>query len=53
MARKAGLTLVGRAKGARFIVLSGAERIVHDADARDVAEEDRRRHRKGALGDEE
>ena len=29
------------------------ERIVRDADARDVAEEDRRHHRKSALGDEE
>lgn len=53
LARKAGLTLIGRAKGARFVVLSGAERIVRDADARDVAEEDRRHQRKSALGDEE
>lgn len=32
LARRAGLTLVGRAKGKRFLVLSGAERMVYDAD---------------------
>jgi FdhD protein len=31
LARKAGLTLIGRAKGRRFIVLSGAERLQFDA----------------------
>ena len=31
LAREAGLTLVGRAKGRRFIVLSGTERIIYDA----------------------
>ena len=31
LAREAGLTLVGRAKGRRFIVLSGMERIIYDA----------------------
>jgi FdhD protein len=46
LARKAGLTLIGRAKGARFVALSGAERIVYDADARDVVEEDRKHQRK-------
>jgi FdhD protein len=51
LARKAGLTLIGRAKGARFIALSGAERIVYDADARDVIEEDRKHQRK-SRGDE-
>ena len=48
LARKAGLTLIGRAKGARFTVLSGNNRILRDADARSVAEEDRRLARKGA-----
>ena len=32
LARKAGLTLIGRARGKRFLALSGAERIVFDAD---------------------
>jgi FdhD protein len=30
LARRAGLTLVGRARGRRFIVLAGEERIVYD-----------------------
>ena len=32
LARQAGLTLVGRAKGKRFIALSGTERLVFDAN---------------------
>lgn len=51
LARQAGLTLIGRAKGSRFTTLSGAERIVYDADARQVAEEDKRHRRKGAFED--
>ncbi len=51
LARKAGLTLIGRAKGARFTVLSGDQRILRDADARAVAEEDRRLGRKGGEDD--
>ena len=35
LARKAGLTLIGRARGKRFTALAGVERIVHDADAND------------------
>ncbi len=39
LARKAGLTLIGRAKGKRFIALSGIERILFDnADATNVIE---------------
>jgi FdhD protein len=49
LARKAGLTLIGRAKGSRFIVLSGAERIVYDADAREVVEEGRRSRREASV----
>jgi FdhD protein len=52
LARRAGLTLVGRARGARFVVLAGEERILRDADAREVAEEDRSQRRKGAARDE-
>ncbi len=52
LARKAGLTLVGRARGARFVVLAGAERIEFDADARTVAEEDAMARRKGSRDEE-
>ncbi len=48
LARKAGLTLIGRARGARFIVLSGAERIEFDTDAGEE-NEDPRHIRKGAV----
>jgi len=52
LARKAGLTLIGRAKGARFVTLAGEWRILRDADARMIAEQDRRGERKGAVRDE-
>jgi FdhD protein len=52
LARKANLTLIGRAKGARFVVLAGEARIEYDADARAVAEEDSKSRRKGARDDE-
>ena len=32
LARKVGMTLIGRARGRRFIVLSGGEKIIHDAE---------------------
>ena len=51
LARQAGLTLIGRARGRRFTALSGAERIIFDADAASEPEEDARRHRKGAGHD--
>jgi FdhD protein len=47
LARQTGLTLVGRARGRRFVALSGAERIVFDADLTRVGDEDRRHARKG------
>ena len=46
LARKAGLTLIGRARGKRFIALAGHERLVFDADATVGADEDRRYRRK-------
>jgi FdhD protein len=52
LARKANLTLIGRAKGSRFVVLAGEGRIEYDADARAVAEEDSKTRRKGARDDE-
>lgn len=51
LAKRAGLTMIGRAKGKRFLTLSGAERIVYDADARAVAEEAKHLRRKGAEDD--
>lgn len=52
LAQKAGLTLIGRARGKRFVALAGLERIVFDADLSRVADEDRRHGRKGAAADE-
>jgi FdhD protein len=52
LARKSGLTLIGRAKGGRFIALSGAERIVYDVDAREAAGEERRHQRKSSIADD-
>jgi FdhD protein len=52
LARKAGLTLIGRARGKRFLALSGAERIVFDADLRYVEDESAKHRRKGAGGDD-
>jgi FdhD protein len=51
LARQAGLTLIGRARGKRFVALSGAERIVFDADAARVVEEDFKHARKGGLAE--
>lgn len=51
LARKANLTLIGRAKGKRFIALAGTERLIYDADAKTVAEEDKRHGRKGSAED--
>jgi FdhD protein len=48
LARKANLTLIGRARGKRFIALAGLERIVFDADLGQAEEEDRRHARKGS-----
>ena len=47
LARKAGLTLIGRARGKRFVALAGYERLIFDADATQGADEDRRYRRKG------
>ena len=52
LARRANLTLIGRAKGRRFVALAGAERIVHDLDPAKVAEEDARHQRKGGRADD-
>ena len=51
LARNANLTLIGRARGKRFIALSGEERIVFDADPGSVQDEDSRHARKGQGAD--
>ncbi|MGE5268929.1 MAG: formate dehydrogenase accessory sulfurtransferase FdhD, partial [Thiohalocapsa sp.] len=53
LARQAGLTLVGRAKGRRFIALSGSERIVFDGDPHAVADEPARLGRKASPAEED
>jgi len=49
LARKADLTLVGRAKGKRFVALAGEHRIRFDSDPAAVEEEGARHQRKGSL----
>ncbi len=48
LARDAGLTLVGRARGKRFLALAGEDRIVFDADSDVQEDEPKRAGRKGA-----
>lgn len=52
LARKSGLTLIGRARGKRFVALSGEDRIVYDQDLAYVEEESSKHRRKGAAGDD-
>ena len=49
LARQADLTLIGRARGKRFIALSGQHRIEYDLDPRDMSEEETRHQRKGSV----
>jgi FdhD protein len=49
LARRADLTLIGRAKGRRFIALAGEHRIVYDADPRAVSDEPRTVQRKASV----
>jgi FdhD protein len=52
LARKANLTLIGRARGKRFIALAGEDRIVFDQDLAYIAEESARHRRKAAVHDD-
>ena len=52
LARQVGMTLVGRARGRRFVALAGQERIVFDQDPSSVAEEGARSRRKGGDRDD-
>ncbi|MFM9845968.1 MAG: formate dehydrogenase accessory sulfurtransferase FdhD [Hyphomicrobiaceae bacterium] len=49
LAKKADLTLIGRARGKRFIALAGTQRIKFDADLASVGEEDRKHARKASV----
>lgn len=49
LARRANLTLIGRAKGKRFLCVSGGDRLVFDADPDRVPEESPRVRRKAGL----
>src|SRR5918995_1153090 len=51
LARQCGLTLIGRARGKRFIALSGQDRIVFDQNLDYVEEESAKHRRQGAEGD--
>jgi FdhD protein len=51
LARKAGLTLIGRMRGKRFVALAGESRIVFDQDLAYVEEESAKHRRKGAADD--
>jgi FdhD protein len=52
LARKANLTLIGRARGKRFVALAGEGRIVFDQDLSFVEEESAKHRRKAAVHDE-
>jgi len=52
LARQVGMTVIGRARGKRFLALSGAQRIVFDADLSEVEDEHRKHRRKGADGND-
>jgi FdhD protein len=52
LARKANLTLIGRARGKRFTALAGLERIVFDQDLSFVEDESAKHRRKAAMHDD-
>ncbi|HEV2630835.1 MAG TPA: formate dehydrogenase accessory sulfurtransferase FdhD [Pseudolabrys sp.] len=51
LARNANLTLIGRARGKRFVALAGESRIVFDQDLAFVEEESTKHRRKAAVED--
>jgi FdhD protein len=51
LARQANLTLIGRARGRRFLALAGQDRIVCDADS-DTTEDEPATHRRKASSAE-
>jgi len=51
LARQANLTLIGRARGRRFVALAGQDRIVYDADPGTVEDEPASHRRKAASAE--
>jgi len=51
LARQCGLTLIGRARGKRFVVLSGENRITYDQNLAYVEDEAMKSRRKGSDSD--
>lgn len=49
LARQSGLTLIGRARGKRFVALSGSERIEFDMDPEVAEDEPVKAKRKGSM----
>jgi FdhD protein len=49
LARQVGLTLIGRARGKRFLVLAGEHRVVFDMEPSQFPDEDSKHNRKAAL----
>ena len=49
LARKANLTLIGRARGRRFFSVAGEQRIIRDTDPKKMADETRKIQRKASL----
>ena len=52
LARKANLTLIGRARGKRFVALAGEARIVRDDDGTSVESESPRHRRKASIAED-
>jgi len=52
LARQANLTLVGRAKGKRFVALAGESRILFDSDPALAGEEEARHQRKASRSED-
>ena len=52
LARQAGLTLIGRAKGKRFVALAGQDRIIYDADTTKAWDEPAHIGRKAGRADD-
>ena len=52
LARTAGLTLIGRARGKRFVVLAGEDRLIYDQDLAYVPDEGNKHRRKGSYDGE-